>query len=131
MSDVVKPKADAISVRDLDEEWRAERFGMMATVNPPDSNSTEEESDDDGQGEGYGQGNWELDLNGASNGWSREPMEASYEEDDAYEDDNGIEQVVEEESDGDLEMSDASDDVPNETRNDDVLDSADSEDYSD
>ncbi|PPS01296.1 hypothetical protein GOBAR_AA19354 [Gossypium barbadense] len=100
MSDVVKPKADAISVRDLDEEWRAERFGMMATVNPPDSNSTEEESDDDGQGEGYGQGNWELDLN-------------------------------EEESDGDLEMSDASDDVPNETRNDDVLDSADSEDYSD
>ncbi|XP_017641598.2 homeobox-DDT domain protein RLT1-like isoform X5 [Gossypium arboreum] len=131
MSNVVKPKADAISVRDLDEEWRAERFGMMATVNPPDSNSTEEESDDDGQGEGYGQGNWELDLNGASNGWSREPMEASYEEDDAYEDDNGIEQVVEEESDGDLEMSDASDDVPNETRNDDVLDSADSEDYSD
>ncbi|TYJ31752.1 hypothetical protein E1A91_A06G221400v1 [Gossypium mustelinum] len=131
MSDVVKPKADAISVRDLDEEWRAERFGMMATVNPPDSNSTEEESVDDGQGEGYGQGNWELDLNGASNGWSREPMEASYEEDDAYEDDNGIEQVVEEESDGDLEMSDASDDVPNETRNDDVLDSADSEDYSD
>ncbi|TYG66306.1 hypothetical protein ES288_D06G257500v1 [Gossypium darwinii] len=131
MSDVVKPKADAVSVRDLDEEWRTERFGMMATVNPPDSNSTEEESDDDGQGEGYGQGNWELDLNGASNGWSREPMEASYEEDDTYEDDNGIEQVVEEESDGDLEMSDASDDVPNETRNDIGLDSADSEDYSD
>ncbi|TYI78917.1 hypothetical protein E1A91_D06G247800v1 [Gossypium mustelinum] len=130
MSDVVKPKADAVSVRDLDEEW-TERFGMMATVNPPDSNSTEEESDDDGQGEGYGQGNWELDLNGASNGWSREPMEASYEEDDTYEDDNGIEQVVEEESDGDLEMSDASDDVPNETRNDIGLDSADSEDYSD
>ncbi|MBA0569299.1 hypothetical protein Golob_006739 [Gossypium lobatum] len=131
MSDVVKPKADAVSVRDLDEEWRTERFGMMATVNPPDSNSTEEESDDDGQGEGYGQGNWELGLNGASNGWSREPLEASYEEDDAYEDDNGIEQVVEEESDGDLEMSDASDDVPNETRNDVGSDSADSEDYSD
>ncbi|PPS01295.1 hypothetical protein GOBAR_AA19353 [Gossypium barbadense] len=114
---------------------RAERRVANSTVvtqmvNPPDSNSTEE-SDDNGQGEGYEQGNWELDLNGASNGWNREPIEASYEDDDAYEDDNGFEQMLEEESEGDLEMSDASDDVPNETRNDDGSDSADSEDYSD
>ncbi|XP_012449710.1 homeobox-DDT domain protein RLT1 isoform X1 [Gossypium raimondii] len=131
MGDMVKPKSNTVSLRDLDEEWRTERFGMVETVNPPDSNSTEEESDDNGQGEGYEQGNWELDLNGASNGWNREPIEASYEDDDAYEDDNGFEQMVEEESEGDLEMSDASDDVPNETRNDDGSDSADSEDYSD
>ncbi|XWS12600.1 hypothetical protein CRYUN_Cryun37aG0104100 [Craigia yunnanensis] len=132
MADVVKPKASAVSVRDLDEEWRPKKFRMMQMVNPPGSNSAEEESDDNAQGEGYEQGNWELDFNGASNGWNGEPMEASDEDDDAYEDDNGNELLGEEEdSDGDLEMSDASDEVANKTRNDDGSDSAVSEDYSD
>ena len=132
MADVVKPKASDVPVRDLDEEWRARKFRMMQMVNPPDSNSAEEESDDNAQGEGYEQGNWDLDFNGASNGWNREPMEASEEDDDAYEDDNGMEQLGEEEdSDGDLEMSDASDEVADKTRNADGSDSAVSEDYSD
>ncbi|XWS18439.1 hypothetical protein CRYUN_Cryun32bG0043800 [Craigia yunnanensis] len=131
MADVVKPKASAVSVRDLDEEWRAEKFRMMQMVNPPDNNSAEEESDDNAQVEGYKQGNWELDFNGASNGWNGDPIEASEEDNHAYEDDNGIEQLGEEDSDGDLEMSDASDEVANKTRNDDGSDSAVSEDYSD
>ncbi|XVF25750.1 hypothetical protein REPUB_Repub13aG0240500 [Reevesia pubescens] len=129
--DVVKPKASPVSVRDLDKEWRAENFRMMQVVNPPESSSAAEESDDDAQGEEYEQGNWELDFNGASNGWNGEPMEASDEDDDAYEDDNGIEQLGEEDSDGELEMSDASDEVADKTRNDDGSDSAVSEDYSD
>ncbi|XP_022715831.1 homeobox-DDT domain protein RLT1-like isoform X2 [Durio zibethinus] len=132
MADVVKPKASAVSVRDLDEDWRAEKFRMMQMVKPPDSNSVEEGSDDNAQGEGYEQGNWELDFNGASSGWNGEPMEASDEDDDAYEDDNGDEQLGEEEdSDGDLEMSDASDEVAKKTRNGDGSDSAVSEGYSD
>ncbi|XWS15781.1 hypothetical protein CRYUN_Cryun34aG0031200 [Craigia yunnanensis] len=130
MADVVKPKVSALPVRDLDEGWRAGKFRMMQMVNPPDSNSAEEESDDNAQGEEYEQGNWELDFNGASNGWNAEPMEASDEDDDAYEDDNGIEQLGED-SDGDLGMSDASDEVADKTRNDDGSDSAVSEDYSD
>ncbi|XWS19639.1 hypothetical protein CRYUN_Cryun31cG0032900 [Craigia yunnanensis] len=131
IADVVKPKASAVPVRNLDEELRAGKFRMMQMVNPPDSNSAEEESDDNPQGEEYEQGNWELDFNDASNGWNAEPMEASDEDDDAYGDDNGIEQLGEEESDGDLEMSDASDEVADKTRNDDGSDSAVSEDYSD
>ncbi|GMI72298.1 RINGLET 1, homeobox-1 [Hibiscus trionum] len=132
MADMIKPKASAVSVRDLDEEWRTVKFGMMDMdmANPPDSNSTEEESDDNGQGKGYEQVNWELEHNNASNGWTREQIEASDEDEDAYEDDNGIEHMREENSDGDLEMSDASEEVANKTRNDDGSDS-DSEDYSD
>ncbi|XVE88104.1 hypothetical protein DITRI_Ditri19aG0041600 [Diplodiscus trichospermus] len=131
MADVVQPKASTVSVSDMNEEWRAEKFRTMQMENPPDSNSAEEESDDNAQGEGYDQGNWELDFNGASNGWNGEPVEASDEDDDAYEEDNGIEQLGEEDSDGDLEMSDASDEVANKTRNGDDSDSAVSEDYSD
>lgn len=133
MANAVKLKAaNSASIRDLDEEWRTEKFRVMQMVNPPDSNSAEEESDDNAQGEGYEQGIWELDYNGASNGWNGEPMEATDEDedDDAYEeDDNGIEQLGEEDdSDVDLGISDASDEAANKSRNDDV---SDSEDYSD
>ncbi|XVF40442.1 hypothetical protein PTKIN_Ptkin01aG0113900 [Pterospermum kingtungense] len=134
MANAVKPKANAVSVRDLDEEWRTEKFRMIQMVNPPHSNSAEEESDDNVQGEGYEQGNWELDYNGASNKWNGECLEATDEDDDAYEeDDNGIEHQLgeEDDSDVDLEISDASEEVANKTRNDDVSDSAISEDYSD
>ncbi|XVE51391.1 hypothetical protein DITRI_Ditri02bG0036300 [Diplodiscus trichospermus] len=131
MADVVKPHASAVPVRDLDEERSARKFRVVQMTNPPASNSAEEESDDNVQGEGYEQGNWELDFNGASNGWNAELVEASEEDDDAYEDDNGVEQLGIEDSDGDLEMIDASDEVADKTRNDDVLDSAVSEDYSD
>ncbi|XP_039038394.1 homeobox-DDT domain protein RLT1-like isoform X3 [Hibiscus syriacus] len=112
-SGVIKPKASNVSVaRDLDEDWRAERFKMMQVVNPPDSNSMEEESDDNAQGDGYEQGNCEQDLNGACNDWNGGSMEASDEDDDAYEDDNGIKlQEDREDLDGDLEISDASDEV--------------------
>ncbi|XVF87431.1 hypothetical protein PTKIN_Ptkin18bG0119600 [Pterospermum kingtungense] len=134
MVDEVKPKSRGVPARDLDEEWGAGKFRMMQTVNPPDNNSVEEESDDNAQGEEYEQGNWELEFNGASsNGWNAEPMEASDEDDDAYEEDNGIEQLAEEDSDGDLELSDASDEVAadHKTRHDDGSDSAVSDDYSD
>ena len=70
IADVVQPKTGAVSVRDLDEEWRAENFRTVPMVNPPDSNSADE-SDDNAQDEGYEQGNWELDCNGTSNGWNR------------------------------------------------------------
>ncbi|KAL4289870.1 hypothetical protein GQ457_14G009610 [Hibiscus cannabinus] len=132
MADVVKPKTSAVSVRELDEEWRAENFRTMQMVNHPDSNSGEE-SDDNAQDEGYEQGNWELAYNGTSNGWNREPAVASDEDDDDYEDGNGFEQPGEEEedSDGDLEMSEASDELADKARNDDRSDSAVSEDYSD
>ncbi|OMO76376.1 hypothetical protein CCACVL1_15728 [Corchorus capsularis] len=128
MVDVIKP--EAIAVRDLDEGWRSEKMRMMEMVNPPESNSAEEESDDNAQGEGYEQSNWEVNYNGASNGWNEEPIEASEEEDDAYEDDNVIEQLGEEDSDEDLELSDASDIEANNAGNDDGSDSAVSDDYS-
>lgn len=136
MADVVKPKASAVPARDLDEEWGAGKFRMVPNVNPPDYISAEEESDDNAQGdEEYEQGNWELEFNGASNGWNAEPAEASDEEednDDAYEEENGIEQLGEEDSDGDLEMSDASDEgAADKIRNDDGSDSPISDDYSD
>ncbi|KAL4387184.1 hypothetical protein GQ457_09G002680 [Hibiscus cannabinus] len=133
MADVVKPKTGAVSVRDLDEEWRAENFRDVPMVNPPDSNSAEE-SDDNAQDEGYEQGNWELDYNGASNGWNREPAAATDEDDYENGNGNGFEQLVEEEDEdsGDLEMSEASDELAaDRTRNDDGSDSAVSEDYSD
>ncbi|XP_022720447.1 homeobox-DDT domain protein RLT1-like isoform X2 [Durio zibethinus] len=131
MADFVKPEASVVSARNLDEEWRTGKFSTMQMVNPPDSNSAEEESDDNAQGEEYEQGNWELDFNGATNGWNAEPIEASDEGDEAYEDENVIDQLGEEDSDGDLEMSDASDEVADKTRNNDGSDSAVSEDYSD
>ncbi|KAK8629361.1 hypothetical protein V6N13_078203 [Hibiscus sabdariffa] len=114
-TDVVKPKANDVTLGDSDEEWRGEKFRMMQGVNPPDSNSMEEESDDNAQGEGYEQGNWEPGFNGD---WNGESMEAS------DEDDNGIKlqkekEDIDEDEDEDLEMSDACDEVANETRNDD------------
>ncbi|KAL4311998.1 hypothetical protein GQ457_01G046740 [Hibiscus cannabinus] len=132
MADMIKPRASMVPVRDLDEEWRTKKFGMMEMANPPDSNSTEEESDDNGQGKGYEQRNWELDLKGASNRWTLEQIEASDEDEDAYEDNNGTERMGEDDdSDGDLEMIDALDEVANKTRIDNGSDSADSEDFSD
>ncbi|KAE8674264.1 DNAJ heat shock family protein [Hibiscus syriacus] len=141
----VKPNTSAVSLRDMDEEWRFS-FRTMPMENPPDSNSAEK-SDDNAQDEGYEQGNWELDYNnGASNGWNREPAVASDvwnrepavasdEDVDDYEDGNGFEQPIEEDdedSDGDLGMSDASDErAADRTRNDEGSDSAVSEDSSD
>ncbi|GMI72856.1 RINGLET 1, homeobox-1 [Hibiscus trionum] len=111
-TDVVKPKASAVTPRDSDEEWRGEKFRMMQGENPTDSNSMEEESDDNAQGEGYEQGNWEPDCNG----WNGESVEASDEDDSGFKLQKEKEDLDE---DGDLEMSDASEEVANETRNDD------------
>ncbi|XP_039068408.1 homeobox-DDT domain protein RLT1-like isoform X2 [Hibiscus syriacus] len=145
MANVVKSNTSAVSVRDMDEEWRFS-LRTMPMANPPDSNSAEE-SDDNVQDEGYEQGNWELDYNnGASNGWNREPEVANNGWDRElavasdkyvvdYDGGNGFEQLIEEDdedSDGDLGMSDASDErVADRTRNDEGSDSAVSDDSSD
>ncbi|XP_009352854.2 homeobox-DDT domain protein RLT1 [Pyrus x bretschneideri] len=91
------------------------------------------ESEDDEQAVGYEQGNWEIGFDGTSSGWNRGLVEASDNDLDTSEDDNNVmEEVRDEDSEGDVDvdMSDASDEMPNAMRNDDGTESESSDDYS-
>ncbi|KAJ6925913.1 homeobox-DDT domain protein RLT1 isoform X2 [Populus alba x Populus x berolinensis] len=117
------------SFRNLDDEdWSAKK-GSLNVVGDDNSNSMEEaESDDNVEEEVYEQGNWEPGFNGTSNGWNRNSMEVSDDDGDAS---NGIAAMVDDDSEGDIEMSDGSDREANQVQNDEGLDYADSDEYSD
>ncbi|KAI9395927.1 hypothetical protein POPTR_004G048675v4 [Populus trichocarpa] len=117
------------SFRNLDDEdWSAKK-GSLNVVGDDNSNSMEEaESDDDVEEEVYEQGNWEPGFNGTSNGWNRNSMEVSDDDGDAS---NGIAAMGDDDSEGDIEMSDGSDREANRVKNDEGLDYADSDEYSD
>jgi len=129
------PESGGESPRNLAEEWDDENIN--ATPMKDDDNIIGEEeamdSDDNAQEEEeYEQENWEVGYNGISGKWNEDNlMEASDEDVDAYEDDeNGIEEVGDGESEGDVDVSDESDDMPK-IENDQGSDSAVSDDYSD
>ncbi|KAL5839479.1 hypothetical protein ACOSQ4_012087 [Xanthoceras sorbifolium] len=114
MADAVIAKSSLQTLGNLDEEeeWSPENVRMVNIDDAENSNSAEAvDSDDNAQAVDYEQGNWEIGFNGASsNGWNRDMMEASDEEDvDASGDEQGIEEVGDEDSEGDLDMSEASD----------------------
>jgi hypothetical protein len=117
------------SFRNLDDEdWSAKK-GSLNVVGDDNSNSMEEaESDDDVEEEVYEQGNWEPGFSGTSNGWNRNSMEVSDDDGDAS---NGIAAMGDDDSEGDIEMSDGSDREANRVKNDEGLDYADSDEYSD
>ncbi|XP_011027775.1 PREDICTED: uncharacterized protein LOC105127984 isoform X2 [Populus euphratica] len=117
------------SFRNLDDEdWSAKK-GSLNAVGDDNSNSMEEaESDDDVEEEVYEQGNWEPGFKGTSNGWNRNSVEVSDDDGDAS---NGIAAMGDDDSEGDIEMSDGSDREANRVQNDEGLDYADSDEYSD
>ena len=119
----------AKSFRNLDDEdWSAKR-GRMNVVGDDNSNSMEEaESDDNVEVEVYEQGNWEPRFNGTPNGWNGNSMEVSDDDGDAS---NGVAAMGDDDSEGDVEMSDGSDREANQVQNDEGLDFADSDEYSD
>ncbi|GLU22947.1 hypothetical protein SLE2022_389830 [Rubroshorea leprosula] len=130
MVDIVEPSTHPESPRNLNEEWGGENIGMMHVAGADDSSSAEVESDDNVQdGGGYEQGNWEeVGFGGGSTEWNGDPMEVSDEEDDAS-GDNGIEQMGDENSEADLDVSEGSDGLANKIEDDESSESSD--DYSD
>eukprot|EP00258_Populus_trichocarpa_P020970 XP_024436989.1 homeobox-DDT domain protein RLT1 isoform X1 [Populus trichocarpa] len=108
-----------------DEDWSVKKGRMNGDDN---SNIMEEAESDDNVEEVYGQGNWEPGFSGISNGWNRNPMEVS---DDDANVSNGIEAMGDDDSEGDMEMSDGSDRAANRVQSDEGMDSADSDEYSD
>ncbi|PRQ29011.1 putative transcription factor & chromatin remodeling DDT family [Rosa chinensis] len=131
------PDSGGESPRNLAGEWDDENINMIHMKGDEQREEYEQaealESDDEEQAVGYEQGNWEIGFDGTSSGWNSGLREPSDEEMDASEDDNnGIEEAREEDSEGDVDLSDASDEVPNRIINDGGTDSAsDDDDYSD
>lgn len=128
------PESGGESPRNLDEEWDDEKIDEI-NVKDDNVNSVEAvESDDNAQAEEYEQKNWELGFDGVSSRWNGDLMEVSDEDVDASEDDdddNGIEEVGDGDSEGDVDVSEGSEGIPNRIENDEGSDSAVSEDYSD
>lgn len=118
--------------RNLDEDdWGVRKVEMISMGDAENSNSAEAvDSDDNAQAEEYDQRNWELGFNGAPNGWNRDMMEASDEDADVSGDDRGIEEVGDEDSEGDMDLSEASDQMGINDADGNGMDSAVSE-YSD
>ncbi|XP_030528858.1 homeobox-DDT domain protein RLT1 isoform X2 [Rhodamnia argentea] len=111
------------------EEWGAKQKSPVRLVTVDNSNSTEEAESDDNEVAAYefDKGNWEVGLGGTSNGWDK--MEVSDEDVDSFDNNKGIEDAVDEDSEGDADLGDSNmavDTIPN----GDCLDSAVSEDYS-
>ncbi|KAL9452464.1 hypothetical protein AB3S75_008284 [Citrus x aurantiifolia] len=111
MGHMVIPDSSSGLHRNLDEEeWGVGKERMINMEDADNSNSAEAvDSDDNVQAVEYEQGNWEVGFNGAANGWNRDVMEVSDEEEDAFGDDAGIEEAVDEYSEGNIDMSEASD----------------------
>lgn len=134
MADAIIPKSRPQVLQNLEEEeeeeWSNENARMMNMDDAENSNSAEAvdsddnaqavDYDDNAQAVEYEQGNWEVDYNDTPNVWNRGVMEVSEEEDgdgsaddqgigDASADDQDMEEVGEEDSEGELDMSDASD----------------------
>ncbi|PON60635.1 Octamer-binding transcription factor [Trema orientale] len=127
------PESEGESPRNFGEEWDDEKVDMDH-MKDDDNIIGEEavESDDNAQEEEYEQGNWEVGYNGVSSEWNGGLMEVSDDDADAFEDDdNGVEEVGEEDSEGDVDLSEGSDEMPNRIENDEGSDLSASEDYSD
>ncbi|KAF9672382.1 hypothetical protein SADUNF_Sadunf11G0036000 [Salix dunnii] len=111
------------SFRNLgDEDWSVKKGRVNRDDN---SNMMEEAESDDNVDEVYGKGNWKP---GGSNGWNRNSMEASEDDENAS---NGIEAMGDDDSEGGMEMSDGSDRAAANRVQNDGVDSADSDEYSD
>lgn len=132
MGNRVIPKNSRELHRNLDEDdWGVGKVEMINMEDAENSNSAEAvDSDDNAQAVEYEQGNWELGFNSAPNGWNRGMMEVSDEDVDVSGDDRGIEEVGEEDSEGDMDLSEASDQMGIDDGDGDGVDSAVSE-YSD
>ncbi|KAM1689192.1 hypothetical protein PS1_037005 [Malus domestica] len=127
------PESGGESPRNLAEEWDDEKIGMRGDEQGEGFERVDAlESEDDDQAVGYEQGNWEIGFDGTSSGWNGGLVEASDDDIDASEDDNNVmEEVRDEDSEGDVDMSDASDEMlPNTMRNDDGTESESSDDSS-
>ena len=134
MADVhSSPESGGESPRNFGDEWDDEKVDLDH-MKDDDNIIGEEavESDDNAQEEEYEQRNWEVGYNGVASEWNGGLMEVSDEDADAFEDDdNGVEEVGEEDSEGDVEVSEGSDEMPNRIVNDEGSDLSASEDYSD
>ncbi|XP_059439894.1 homeobox-DDT domain protein RLT1 isoform X2 [Corylus avellana] len=130
-ADSDSPKSIGESPSNVGEDWDDEKISMLHMEGADNINDPEEvESDDNAQAVEYDQGNWEIGFTNASNGWRGGLVEASDEDVDASEDDNGIEEAVDEDSEVEAEMSEGSDGTANRIGNDEGSDSAVSDDYS-
>ncbi|XP_057986243.1 homeobox-DDT domain protein RLT1 isoform X4 [Hevea brasiliensis] len=130
MTNTVGPKNYGGSLRNLGkEDWGIEKV-RMDVDDADNSNSMEAaESDDNVEADEYEQVNWDQSVNGASSRWNRNVLEVSDDDGDASGDDNGIEEMGAEESEGDVEISEGSEGVGNKIENDEGTDTADSDDY--
>ncbi|KAF5474449.1 hypothetical protein F2P56_006347 [Juglans regia] len=133
-ADTRSPKSIGESPRNMGEEWDDERISLLHMEGGDNINNAEAmESDDNAQAVEYDQGNWEIGFASASNGWTGDLMEASDEDVDVSEDDNGVEEGGDEDSeaDVDVDVSEGSDGMVKGIGNDEGTESAVSEDYSD
>ncbi|KAF8031177.1 hypothetical protein BT93_D0397 [Corymbia citriodora subsp. variegata] len=112
------------------EEWGAEQKSPVRLVTADNSNSMEEAESDDNEVAAYefDRGNWEVGLDGTSNGWAK--MEVSDEDVDSYDNNKDIEDAVDEDSEVDADLGDADNMALDTIPNGESLDSAVSEDYS-
>ena len=120
------------SLGNLHDEWDDEKVSTTRMEGADISNSAEEvDSDDNAPAVEYEQGNWEVGFNGTFSRWGGDMVGMVSDEDaDAYEDDNGIEEAEEEDSEADV-MSEGSDGImANRVVNEEGSDSAMSEDSS-
>ncbi|KAI6703711.1 hypothetical protein NL676_012847 [Syzygium grande] len=128
MMDTGRPKIieDSTAV----EEWGAEQKSPVRLVTADNSNSMEEAESDDNEVAAYAfdRGNWEVGLGGTSNGWGK--MEVSDEDVDSYDHNKDVEDVADEDSEGDADLGDADNMALDTIPNGESLDSAVSEDYS-
>lgn len=130
--DTRSPKSNGESPRIMGEEWDDERISLLHMEGSDNINNAEAmESDDNAQAVEYDQGNWEIGFASASNGWTADLMEASDEDVDASEDDNGVEEGGDEDSEADVDVSEGSDGMAKGIGIDEGTESAVSEDYSD
>lgn len=140
VANVVKPKNNMQSLRQMDDEWSGGKLTMVNKESPDDSNSNsvEVESDDNEQGEEFERENWEVGFGGASSEF-RDAAEASEEEasEASGYDNDDIRAVGGEDSEEELEMSEEGSDGPgnragnDEDEEEEEESDAESEEYSD
>ncbi|GAV60333.1 Homeobox domain-containing protein/DDT domain-containing protein [Cephalotus follicularis] len=116
MGNIDRPRGNGQPPRNLIEEWEGDKFRIMHMEAADNGDSAEEvESDDNAQEAGYEQRNWEVGFEGPSSRWNRDSMEMSDDDADASGDDNdnAMEELGDEDSEGDIYMSEESDGIPN------------------
>lgn len=130
------PESGGESPRNLDVEWDDEKIDEINAKDDNANSAEAVESDDNAPAEEYEQRNWDLGFDGVSSRWNGDMMEASDEDVDASEDDddddvNGVEEVGDGDSVGEMDASEGSEGIQNRIENDEGSESAVSDDYSD